>query len=53
MSNDETRNVEQPRIKPLPPLPQPPKKPDLQISNEDFKAPLPDKTKLLNEGWKL
>jgi len=51
MSNDSQNNQSNQSNKQTqtPPPPQPPQEPKWQISTEDFKAPMPDKVKLLNE----
>lgn len=52
MSNEEDcpNNAQQPHV--TPPPPSEPKKPELQVSTEDFKAPLPNKAQILNEDKK-
>lgn len=51
MTDEQKNQGSAPAVQQTPPPPPPePKKPDLQYSTEDFKAPMPDKAKLLNEG---
>ncbi|WP_292992652.1 hypothetical protein [Nitrosomonas sp.] len=49
MSNEKEISV-QSKTPPPPPLPKPPQKPKPQYSTEDYKAPMPDKSKYIKEG---
>lgn len=48
--NNTQSSQQQPKPQPTPSAPIPPQRPPLQYSTEDYKAPLPDKSRLLNEG---
>ena len=48
--NNTQSSQQQQKPQPAPSAITPPQRPPLQYSTEDYKAPLPDKSKLLNEG---
>lgn len=49
MPNNESVQQDNEQKQNVPPPPPEPKEPELQVSTEDFKEPLPDKTQILNE----
>ena len=48
--NDNSQDSQQKPPQPAVQIPPPPPRPKIQYSTEDYKSPLPDKSKLLNEG---